>query len=80
MTREELAAITDQELLAYERERHGDPYMSILRAKGMQRVALRFWHVGAAWNKADREAEAEARRRLLQKLLSSDSADLQPGG
>ena len=72
--------MTDQELLAYERERHSDPYMSLLRAKGMQRVALRFWHVGAAWNKADREAEAEARRRLLQKLLSSDSADLQPGG
>ena len=46
----------------------------------MQRVVLQFWHVGAARNKADREAEAEARRRLLQKLLSSDSADLHPGG
>ena len=80
VSRDELAAMTDQELLAYEREHHGDPYMSLLRAKGMQRVALQFWHVGAAWNKADREAEAEARRRLLQKLLSSDSADLQPGG
>jgi len=42
--------------------------------------ALQFWHVGAARTKADREAQAEARRRLLQKLLSSDSADLQPGG
>ncbi len=80
VSRDELAAMTDQELLAYEREHHGDPYMSLLRAKGMQRVALQFWHVGAAWTKADREAEAEARRRLLQKLLSSDSADLQPGG
>ena len=48
VTREELAAMTDQELLAYEREHHGDPYMSLLRAKGMQRVALRFWHAGAA--------------------------------
>ena len=80
VSRDELAAMTDQELLAYEREHHGDPYMNLLRAKGMQRVALQFWHVGAAWNKADREAEAEARRRLLQKLLSSDSADLQLGG
>jgi hypothetical protein len=80
MTRKEPAAMTDPELLAYEREHHGDPYMTLLRAKGMQRVALQFWHVGAAWNKADREAEAEARRRLLQELLSSDSADLQPGG
>jgi hypothetical protein len=25
MTREELVAMTDQELLAYEREHHGDP-------------------------------------------------------
>ena len=68
--------MTDQELLPYEREHHGDPYMSLLKAKGMQRVALRFWHVGAAWTKADREAEAEARRRLHQKLLPSDSVVL----
>jgi hypothetical protein len=70
MTREELAAMTDQELLAYEREHHGDPYMNLLRAKGMQRVALQFWHLGAARTKVDREA----RRRLLQKLFPSDSA------
>jgi hypothetical protein len=74
VTREELAAMTDQELLAYEREHHGDPYVTLLRAKGMQRVALQFWHGGAAWNKADREARAEARRRLHQKLFPSDSA------
>ena len=60
VTRDELAAMTDLELLAYEREHHGDPYMSLLKAKGMQRVALQFWHVGAAWNKADREAWAQA--------------------
>ncbi len=62
VTREELAAMTDQELLASEREQYGDPYMTLLQAKGMQRVALQFWHVGAAWTKADREARAEARR------------------
>jgi hypothetical protein len=77
MPREELAAMTDQELLAYEREDHGDPYMSLLKAKGMHRVALQFWHVGAARNKADREARAEVRRRLHQKLLPSDSAVLE---
>ena len=60
--------------LAYEREHHGDPYMTLLRAKGMQRVALQFWHVGAARTKADRVAQAEARRRLLQKLFPSDSS------
>jgi hypothetical protein len=39
VTREELAAMTDQELLAYERAHPGDPYVTLLRAKGMQRVA-----------------------------------------
>ena len=77
MSREELSAMTDQELLAYEREHHGDLYVTLLRAKGMQRVALQFWHVGAARKKADREAQAEARRRLLQKLFPSDSAVLE---
>jgi hypothetical protein len=56
MTREELAAMNDQELLAYEREHRGDPYMTSRRRKVMQRVALQFWHVGMARTKADREA------------------------
>jgi len=73
VTREELAAMTDQELLAYEREHHGDPYMTLVKAKGMQRVALQFWHLGAAKEKADREAQEESRRRLHQKLFPSDS-------
>jgi hypothetical protein len=38
VTGEELAAMTDRELWAYEREHHGDPYVTLLRAKGMQRV------------------------------------------
>jgi hypothetical protein len=42
--------------------------MTLVMAKGMQRVALQFWHVGAARKKADREAQ-EARRRLHQKLF-----------
>ena len=67
VTREELAAMTDQELLAYEREHHGDPYMTLVKAKGMQRVALQLWHVGAPRKKADREA----RRRLLASEVVS---------
>jgi hypothetical protein len=74
MTREQLSAMTDQELLAYEREHHGDPHMTLVKANGMQRVAVQFWHVGAARKKADREARAEARRRLHQKLFPSVSA------
>ena len=58
VTREELAAMTDEELLAFERAHHGDLYMSLVRAKGMQRVALQFWHLGAARTKAGREAQA----------------------
>jgi hypothetical protein len=40
----------------------------------MQRVALQFWHLGAAKKKADREVQEEARRRLHEKLFPSDSA------
>ncbi len=63
--------------MAYEREHHGDPYMSLVKAKGMQRVAPQFWHVGAAREKADREAQEEARRRLHNKLFPSDSTVLE---
>jgi hypothetical protein len=34
VTREELAAMTDHELLAYEREHHGDLYMALVKGKG----------------------------------------------
>jgi hypothetical protein len=74
MTREQLSAMTGQELLAYEREHPGDPYVTLLRANGMQRVALRFWQVGMARKKVDREAQEEARRRLHQMSFASDSA------
>ena len=70
VTREELAAMTDQELLAYEREHHGDPYMTLLKAKGMQRVALQFWHVGAARTKADREARGGGAASPASEVVS----------
>ena len=41
VTREELAAMTDHEQSASEREHHGDPYMTLLQAKGMH--YLRNW-------------------------------------
>ena len=80
VTREDLAAMTDQELFAHEREHQARTYMGLLTAKGMQRVALQFWHVGAARTKADRAAQAQARRRLLQKLFPSDSAGVREFG
>jgi hypothetical protein len=47
--------------------------MTLVKANGMQRVALQLWHLGAARTKAGKEAEAEARRRLHDKLFPSDS-------
>ena len=45
MTREELSAMTDQELLAYEREHHDDPHMTLAKATEPQRRALQFGHL-----------------------------------
>jgi hypothetical protein len=45
MTRDQFASLTEVELLAYERKHHGNPYMTLAKAKKMQRVALRFWHL-----------------------------------
>ena len=77
VTREELAAMTDQELLAYEREHHSDPYVTLLRAKGMQRVALQFWHVGRT---GTRRTERRGVACLHQKLFPHGSADLESDG
>jgi len=46
MTREELATMTDQEPLAYEREHHDDPDMTLEKATESQRLALHFWASG----------------------------------
>ena len=80
MIRDELAAMTDEELLAYQRERHGNPYMPLYQAKAMQKLDLKFWHLGAAKSRADREAQEEAQRRLHEKLFPSDSAVLESDG
>jgi hypothetical protein len=80
LTREEPAAMTDHELLAYQRERHGDPYMPLSMAKKMQKADFKFWHLGAAKKKAEREAQEEARRRLHEKLFPSDSTVLESDG
>jgi len=48
MAREELATMTDQELLAYQREHHDDPDMTLEKATETQRLALHCWASGAA--------------------------------
>ena len=73
MTREELSAMTE-ELLAYEREHHGDPYMSLLKSKGMQRVALQLLACWGGPEMADSEAQEEAPiARTLPSHTRSDS-------
>ena len=46
VTRDRLGSLND-ELVTYEREHHGDPYMALAQAKEMRRTALKFWHLGA---------------------------------
>jgi hypothetical protein len=67
MTREELSAMTDQELLAYEREHHGDPYMTLAKAKGIQRVGPA---VLACWAPGRRRTERPGRRRDVACIRS----------
>jgi len=64
MTRARLARMSDNELLAYERERHGDPYMTLGMAKALRKTALKFWHLGAAREQAREDARRELRAKL----------------
>jgi hypothetical protein len=41
MTREELAAMTDDEILTFQRAKHGDPYMPLSMAKTHHRPRCR---------------------------------------
>ena len=55
MNREELAAMTDDEILAYQRAKHGDPYMPLSMAKKMQREDYKWRHLTAAREQKARE-------------------------
>ena len=55
MTREALAAMTDDEILVHYRHKHGDPYMPLSMAKKMQREERKWAHMTALHKK--REAE-----------------------
>jgi hypothetical protein len=61
----------DQELLANEREHHGDPYMTLAKAKKMQRVALQFWHPGGTQEERGPGGPAGLERDLGVKHLES---------
>ncbi len=45
LTRDQLAGMSDAELLAYQRAKHANPYMSLRKAQALRDIALRFWHL-----------------------------------
>ena len=69
--RDRLASMTDDELLTYKRERHGNPYMALGTAKELRKTDLKFWHLGAAREQAEEEAREDARRNLRAELNGS---------
>jgi hypothetical protein len=48
MTREELAVMTDDEMLAFQRAKHGNPYMPLSMAKKMQHEEDKWRHLRKA--------------------------------
>lgn len=55
MNRDELSAMTDEEILAYQRAKRGNPYMPLSMAKKMQRAEYKWAHLTAAWKQKKRE-------------------------
>jgi len=69
MTREELAAMTDDEILAHYRNKHGDPYMSLGAAKEMHHAAFKWWHLAIADHA---HPSQPAVRRVTGAVMTSD--------
>ena len=59
MTRDELAAMDDDEILAHYRRKHGNPYMPLSVAKELHRFEFKYLHNTLAWEKRKREAHAD---------------------
>lgn len=70
-TRAEMAAMTDDEILAYQREKHGNPYMPLSRAKECQSFDYRWLHDDFAWEERKREERKEAERQLRAKVFGA---------
>jgi hypothetical protein len=60
MTREELAVMTDDEMLALQRAKHGNPYMPLSMAKKMQHEEDKWRHVTALAKKEAQEGKLPA--------------------
>jgi hypothetical protein len=73
MTREELAAMTDGEILAHYRVKHGDPDMPLSMAKKMHHETFKWWHSTALAKKRAEEERQEAERRIREVLREHQS-------
>jgi hypothetical protein len=69
MTREELAAMTDDEILAHYRHKHGNPYMPLSMAKKMHHATFKWWHLTALAKKRAEEERQAAERRIREVLM-----------
>ena len=58
--REELAAMTDEQVLAHYRRKHGDPYMPLSMAKKMQREERNWRHATALARRGRRRRSSPA--------------------
>jgi hypothetical protein len=45
VTRRELDVMSDDDLLAYERRVHDNPYMTLATAQEMRKLSLHYWHL-----------------------------------
>jgi hypothetical protein len=72
MSREELLALIDEELLAFYRQRY--PYLPLSIAKELRRADLKYWHLSAIAKKKEREAKEEELRRLHAKVFPASSS------
>ena len=59
--------MTDSEILAKWRKLY--PYISLAEAKGLQRTARQFGHLGALTETREREAAQEQNRQLRERLF-----------
>ncbi len=51
VNREQLAAMTDDEILTYQRAKRGNPYMPLSMAKKMQREEYKWLHLRESWKR-----------------------------
>ena len=65
------ARLTDDEILAYQRAKRGNPYMPLSKAKKMQREEYKWLHLTAAWKQRMREGHFPSPSRAATATASA---------